>query len=215
MGKHRIVIFDMDGTLLDSATDITITINHIRKTKGLEPVEASSIVKAINSEGVNLAEMFYGTKTYEKPDRELFESHYWEQCIQNLRIYPDIEATLERLRENDIRLSVATNAATIFAKKMLKKTGLNNYFDFIMGSCDVKNSKPDPEIIHKIMRRYQFDTKTHAVPVIVGDSHKDMKAAKEAKIHGIHARWGFENDEIRGVPSALSPKEVITLLEQL
>lgn len=215
MSKHRIVIFDMDGTLVDSAMDITITINYIRKTKGMEPVEASSIVKAINSEGSNLPEMFYGTKTYEKADKDLFESHYWEQCIQNIRIYPDIEETLEKLRSREIRLSVATNAATIFAKKMLKKTGLTNYFDFIMGSCDVKNSKPHPEIIHKIMRRYQFDTKTHALPAIIGDSHKDIKAAKEAKIHGIHARWGFENDEIQGVPSAHSPKEILTLLEQL
>lgn len=215
MGKHRIVIFDMDGTLVDSAADITITINHIRKTKGLEPVDSTSIVKAINSEKTNLAEMFYGTKTYEKRDRDLFESHYWEQCTQNIRIYPDIEETLEKLRENDVRLSVATNAATIFAKKMLKTTGLNNYFDFIMGSCDVKNTKPNPEIIHKIMRRYQFDTETHKLPVIVGDSHKDIKAAKEAKIHGVHARWGFENEDIRGTISAHSPKEILTLLEQL
>lgn len=215
MGKQRIVIFDMDGTLVDSAADITITINYIRRTKGLEPVDSASIVRAINSEGTNLAEMFYGTKTYEKRERDLFESHYWDQCVQNIRIYPGIEETLEKLKSDDIHLSVATNAATIFAKKMLKQTGLNRYFDFIMGSCDVKNTKPHPEIIHKIMRHYHFDTQTHAVPVIVGDSHKDIKAAKEAKIHGIHARWGFENEEIKGIPSAHSPKEILTLLEKL
>jgi len=215
MAKQRIVIFDMDGTLVDSAIDITITINHIRKTRGLEPVESSSVVQAINSENTKLAEFFYGTKTYEKKDRDLFESHYWEQCIQNIRVYPDIEETLETLKGKDVLLSVATNAATIFAKKMLKTTGLNRYFDYIMGSCDVKQTKPHPEIIHKIMRRYQFDTATHALPVIVGDSHKDIKAAKEAKIHAIHARWGFENEDIRGTISAHSPKEVLTLLEKL
>jgi len=213
--KERIVIFDMDGTLVDSATDITVTVNYIRKTKGLEPIGTDAVVREINSGNTKLAEFFYGTPVYEKKDRELFESHYWEQCIQNIRIYPDIVETLELLRSRDYRLSVATNAATIFAKKMLKSTGLNKHFDFILGSCDVKDSKPNPDIVHKIMRRYRFDFATHTLPVLVGDSHKDMGAAKEAHIHAIHARWGFESDDFRGAVSALSPTEIPTLLERL
>jgi phosphoglycolate phosphatase len=215
MEKERIVIFDMDGTLVDSATDITVTVNYIRRTRGLDPILTDTVVREINSGNTKLAEFFYGTPTYEKKERELFETHYWEQCVQNIRVYSGIVETLELLRSRDIRLSVATNAATIFAKKMLKTTGLHTHFDFIMGSCDVKNSKPNPEIVHKIMSRYRFDLTTHSLPVLVGDSHKDMGAAKEARIHAIHARWGFESDDFAGVVSALSPSEIPTLLERL
>jgi len=215
MGRRKIVIFDMDGTLLDSSTDITLTINYIRKTRGLEPVDKESIVKAINTPGVNLSEVFYGMKTYEKRERDLFESHYWDQCVQNLTIYPEVPELLESLREKGIHLSVATNAASIFAKKMLKTTGLTPFFDQILGSCDVKNTKPHPEIIYKILRRYNYSSEHFDLPVIVGDSHKDMEAAKEAKINAIYVKWGFKNDDIPGAFSAHAPKEVLSLLERL
>lgn len=215
MSKTRIVIFDMDGTLVDSAMDITLTINHIRKTRGLEPLSKESIVQAINSNNSGLSEFFYGTKTYEKKEKDLFESHYWDQCIQNISVYPEIPELLESLRERGVRLSVATNAASIFAKKMLKKTKLTPYFDHILGSCDVKNAKPHPEIIYNILRRYNFSMELFSIPVIVGDSHKDLGAAKEAKINAIYAKWGFKNDDIAGTLNAHAPREVLSILERL
>ena len=213
--KSRIVIFDMDGTLIDSATDITITINHIRSLKHLEPVESRQVVEAINSGRTNLAEFFYGTKTYEKRDRDLFETHYWDQCIQNVTVYPGVRELLTQLQANDVRLAVATNAATIFARKMLKHVGIHGFFEQILGSCDVKESKPHPEMIHKILRRFRFDTENYHVPAIVGDSHKDIGAAQQAKIHMIYARWGFPNDDVKDVTSARSPQEVPSILERL
>ncbi len=213
--KGRIVIFDMDGTLIDSATDITVTINYIRSLKHLEPVQPQQVVEAINSGRTNLAEFFYGTKTYEKRDRDLFETHYWDQCIQNVTVYPGIKELLVHLQANDVRLAVATNAATIFARKMLKHVGLNGYFEHILGSCDVKESKPHPEMIHKILRHFRFDLETYHLPAIIGDSHKDIGAAQQAKINMIYARWGFPNDDVKDVHNAKTPQEVLSILERM
>jgi len=107
----KIVIFDMDGTLIDSAQDITTTINHVRRVNHrLPPLSSEEVVEIINRPVRNLAKLFYGTESYEMRDKTLFESHYYDQCTQNPRLYPQIEEMIVTLRAHDVKLSVATNA---------------------------------------------------------------------------------------------------------
>ena len=74
----KVVIFDMDGTLIDSKKDITISVNYIRELHySLPPLSEEFIVEAINMEVRNLPEMFYGTQIYQDIDRDVFEIHYY------------------------------------------------------------------------------------------------------------------------------------------
>ena len=87
----KIVIFDMDGTLLDSKKDITISVNHIRDAHyKLPPLSEEFVVEAINMDVRNLPKMFYGTELYEDKDREVFEVHYAQQCVQNPYLYDGV-----------------------------------------------------------------------------------------------------------------------------
>jgi len=190
----KIVIFDMDGTLLDSKKDITLSINHIRDLHyNLEPLSEEFVVKAINMQERNLPKMFYGTDSYEDKDRELFESHYAKQCIQNPYLYDGVLETLQKLMACGVKLSVATNAPTQFALRMLKHLKVADMFDVIIGADKVKCSKPDPEMLNKILSYYNFDKTKHKAWV-VGDSSKDMMSAKNADIEGLFATWGFSPD---------------------
>lgn len=207
----KIVIFDMDGTLIDSKKDITISVNYVRRVNhDLPPLSEDFIVDAINMEVRNLPKLFYGTELYEEGDREVFEKHYKEQCIKNPYLYEGVLELLQTLKAHNVLLSVATNAPTIFAKTMLEHLDVAELFDVIIGADEVKASKPDPAMILYILNHYNFDTLEDKAWMI-GDNSKDMQSAKNAAIEAIFAAWGFSaHGEHHRVITA--PKDILEIV---
>ncbi len=180
----------MDGTLIDSAKDITISVNEVRRINHkLDELSEDFIVEAINREQRNLAQLFYGTEEYEQRDKLLFEEHYHVQCIQNVRLYEGVEESINALLEKEVRLSVATNAPTKFACRMLDACGVLESFDFIIGADKVSRPKPDKEMLEYILNGYGYKKEHKAL--MVGDNSKDMQAASNAGIEAAFATWGF------------------------
>ena len=209
----KVVIFDMDGTLIDSAKDITTSINHVRALRhGLCALASEEVVEIINRPVRNLAKLFYGTENYDPKDRELFESHYYHQCIQNPVLYPQIEPLLRELAARGVKLSVATNAPSLFACRILSHLGVAERFDHIVGPDTVGVGKPDPAMLHHILSAYGFIRDRHRA-WMVGDNQKDMDAAHRADIRGVYAKWGFTS-EAEAKFSLLSPMQLLDLLEE-
>ena len=180
----------MDGTLLDSAKDITISVNEVRRhNHRLDELSEAFIVEAINREKRNLAKLFYGTDEYEERDQLLFEEHYHVQCTQNVRLYEGVEESIDALLKKEVRLSVATNAPTKFACRMLEACGVSESFDFIIGADKVSKPKPDKEMLEFILNGYGYKKEHKAL--MVGDNSKDMQAASNAGIEAAFATWGF------------------------
>lgn len=190
----RIVIFDMDGTLIDSATDITLSINHVRKHfYGLENLSERFVIDAINATERNLSFLFYETDQYDEGAKALFEEHYHTQCIQNVRAYSGIAETLVHLHSHGCILGVATNAPSQFAKRMLSHLNLADYFTHIIGADNVQFPKPHPQMIAYHLQSHGFMAESDRAWMI-GDNKKDMDAAASANITGIFAAWGFSDD---------------------
>ena len=207
----KIVIFDMDGTLIDSKKDMTISVNHVRKINhNLGPVSENFIVECVNMEVRNLPYLFYETQQYHDDDRELFEKHYEIQCTKNLYLYDGVKELLDKLILSGIKLSVATNAPTKFAHKMLNSLGVSNFFDVIIGADKVSNSKPSPEMLYSILDFYGFDKTAHNA-WMVGDNIKDIKSAKSANINAIFATWGFSKKPQHNI-YASKPIDVYSLV---
>ena len=207
----KIVIFDMDGTLLDSKKDITISINYIRELHyNLPPLSEEFIVEAINMEVRNLPKLFYGTEAYHDKDREVFEIHYALQCTQNPYLYDGILETLNELVASGVKISVATNAPTPFASRMLKHLMVDEMFDVIIGADRVNASKPDPQMLENILNHYGFD-KTRDSAWMVGDNSKDMLSAKYAGIDSMFATWGFTPESEHEIVLA-RPKDILDIV---
>jgi phosphoglycolate phosphatase len=208
---QKIVIFDMDGTLIDSKKDMTISVNYVRKNNhNLPPLSEELIVDAINRHERNLAMLFYETQTYEARDRELFEQHYKEQCIKHPYLYDGVKETLHALKDAGVKLSVATNAPTLFAQTMLRHLKIVDLFDVIVGADRVEKSKPSPDMIEYILHFYEFMPQKDKA-WMVGDNTKDIESAKRAGIEAVFAAWGFSS---YGTHSCVikDPKELLSIV---
>ncbi len=202
----------MDGTLIDSKKDITISINHVRKTNhNLSRLDEKYIVDVINMPIRNLAQLFYDTKIYKEEDKSLFEKHYFDQCIKHPYLYEGINSLLQNLKASHVKLNVATNAPTKFAKRMLNHLGVDSFFDTIIGA-DKAISKPDTKMLDIILNQYNFNTIIDKAWMI-GDNSKDIQAAKNKQISSIFATWGFsKNGDADFIVS--HPLEILDIISQ-
>ncbi|MCA1927682.1 MAG: HAD-IA family hydrolase [Calditerrivibrio sp.] len=182
-----LLIFDMDGTLIDSSIDITISVNYVRKSFGLPPLSVDNVVSIINGKREELPYNLYHVETYTPEHRRIFEAHYIEQCTKNTYVYDGVKEALHRLISSGYQLAVATNAYTKFAERMLAHLNIDNFFNLIVGACKVKNPKPSPDMIHHIVKQVENVERV----VMIGDNHTDVYAAKNANIEMVFANWGF------------------------
>lgn len=185
----RLIMFDMDGTLIDSGTSITNTINYVRNNLGFESLEKKYILEKVNDPCINASEFFYGTKEFTKEQKNLFEEHYNANCLNDLELYEGIQKLINDLK-SDFTLAVATNANSTFARKMLNHVGIGKHFETILGYDSVEKAKPDPEMIFKILDTHEI--KKHNAQLI-GDSHKDIIAADNAGVDSVLVNWGFSD----------------------
>jgi len=138
------IIFDMDGTLLDSSLAMTISVNHVRKSFGLNPIEKEYLEFHINQPGVDLPMKLYEVPHYTQEHRNRFAKHYLANANLHVKPYDGAYELLEALHVKGMTLSIATNATDFFARNMLEGQGMLKFFSHIIGANNVKKSKPNP-----------------------------------------------------------------------
>ena len=190
--NKQLIIFDMDGTLINSGDVITNTINYVRKNLGLDEIEKELMLQELNNPDINSAEYFYGTSEFTDLQTKLFTEYYDENCVKDISLYDGIYDLLEYLKEEKYTLSVATNASSDFAIKMLKSLDIYKFFSYVVGSNMVKNPKPKPDMLEKTLEKLNFKV---GDSVLIGDSLKDTRSAKSIKMDYILVNWGFTKYE--------------------
>ncbi len=178
----------MDGTLLDSSRAMTISVNHVRKSFGLNTIEKEYLEHIINEPCDDLPMKLYEVKEYTKTHKERFAEHYLANSNLHVEPYDGVHELLESLHVEGVTLSIATNATDIFARHMLKRQGLLGFFSFIVGSNSVEKSKPSPDMLHHISKMSQISLNDS---LLVGDSIKDEGAALNANMDFLFASWGY------------------------
>lgn len=190
----NLIIFDMDGTLIDSGNVITNTINHVRNHFGLEPMSKNTLLKNLNNPDINSADFFYGTPEFTKEQTAVFSEYYDKHCITDIILYDGIYELIKRLKGKYI-LCVATNANHQFAHKMLDFLGIKDYFSYIVGADMVPVPKPAPDMLHLCCETLAINEQN---AILVGDSNKDKRAALTANMDYILVNWGFSDYNLSG-----------------
>lgn len=210
MRKEASIIFDMDGTLIDSSAAMTHSVNYVRNTLGLSPIDKKYLEYHINQPDQHLPKIFYNTEEYDPAHRALFKEHYMHFSPSMIALYPDVKEMLHLLSQK-AHLAIATNASDFFARHMLEKMGILEHFSAIMGANNVAEPKPSPLMVYRLMDELGSDV---SKTVLVGDSIKDEGAAMNAGIPFIFAEWGYGTSQSANL-RAHNVHELVGLLNTL
>jgi phosphoglycolate phosphatase len=194
--KHRAVLFDLDGTLLNTLQDIADSVN-----KGLEylgfPQHNTEAYKNLVGEGREvlaqraLPENHRDNGTVHKL-LAYINAEYTAHWADNTRPYPGIPELLDALTANDIKMTVLSNKADDLTKMNVSKMLSRWRFALIVGSKPAVPNKPDPTAALQIVKQLDISP---AEFLYLGDSGIDMETAKGAGMYPVGALWGFRSAE--------------------
>jgi len=192
------VIFDADGTLIDSKEDIAVAANYAMKVMGRPPLPHEQIYRYVGHGGLALvASALRGGEPVTHPDPELaqaaeealkhFIAYYNEHPVDHTRLFPGVAEVLAELSRRGKQLAVATNKDAAVTRLVLQKLAAESYFPIILGHGNAPRLKPDPAIIHEILQAYGVPP---AAAVMVGDSEVDVQTGHNARIATIGLTYG-------------------------
>jgi phosphoglycolate phosphatase len=200
--RYRLVIFDLDGTLVDSLPDIAAALNHGLSTLGRAPFPTPE-VRALVGEGVlRLAQKALaarpaagggdeGALAQVLADR-VRDQYRARPCVQS-RLYPGIAAVLQRLQADPARrLAVLTNKPGEVTRPLLAALGIEGSFQAVIGDGDGFPRKPDPAAARALLERFSC---APAEALVVGDGVPDLRIAQAAGCDSAAALWGYTPPE--------------------
>ena len=169
----KTVIFDMDGTLLDSSRAIEISVNNTRRELyDLAPLQKNFIVHTINDPSKNAFLEFYGKTEASAEELAFFEKEFVSNYRDFAVLYEGIEDLLHSCKKAGFFLAVASNAPSYTLSAILEKTGVRRLFDLVVGANEQMPSKPNPTMLLHVISR-----SPHKNAIFLGDSKKDELAA--------------------------------------
>ncbi|MDQ7047040.1 MAG: HAD family hydrolase [Sulfurovum sp.] len=194
----KLIIFDMDGTLVNSSLTIANAINYVRKNLGFEAMEQEYILKRVNDHTINPSQHFYHAKAFDADHEKWFSEYYTKNHENELVLYEGIKTLLITLKDKGYALAVATNAYRGSTLESLTHLEILELFDGIACYDDVLQGKPHPDMLFKLLDELNF---TEKETLFIGDGPRDELAAKEAKMDYIMVDWGFtdHDDAVRSV----------------
>ena len=214
MTSPRIIAFDLDGTLVDTAPDLISALNYVLDREGLAPVPLNSARNMIGAGARKLIERGLEVDgrnvTKDELDRMTadFIDYYAEHIADASRPFEGLEASLDELAKSGFRFAVCTNKLEWLSKLLLDRLGLSERFAAICGADTFGVSKPDPTILRETVARAGG---VLSETIMVGDAGPDIGVARRAGIPVIGVEFGYTD-----VPIAeLKPDRLIGHMKDL
>jgi phosphoglycolate phosphatase len=177
--RYKAVLFDLDGTLVDSYTALAEAVNHARRSEGLVDLSAARIRGFVGDGVEKLLERAFEGGAVPLGAQNAFESRYDEVCCEESIVLEDVETTLEQLSSRGVAMAVCTNKPTFFSKKILDFLGLSRHFRAIVGPDLAGARKPDAR--HLLVTLESVAAGPDET-LFVGDMPVDVSAARNSGI---------------------------------
>lgn len=191
----KLVIFDLDGTLVNSVFDLADAVNTVLLKNGYPVHETEKYYRFVGNGTLKLVERALPEKTNEKEIHRIhgeFAKQYSEHCLDKTVPYEGIVQLLEKLSELGIKTAVASNKTDVFTKKIVSETFPSHSFFKAVGSLDGVPKKPSPEIVFSIMDKADA---LKEETLYVGDSDVDVFTGHNAGVNVCGCCWGFRGEE--------------------
>lgn len=214
----QLIIFDLDGTLIDSSPDLANAVNHTLRTLGRATFSTHTIHYWVgNGARMLIQRALSGDRKIDPridpqllaEALEIFLDYYAQHLSIETRPYPNVISTLQQLQTMGYRLAIITNKPYAFVEPILRDLQLESYFEHYLGGDTLPEKKPHPMPLEHLCQTLDV---TVAQSIMVGDSRNDILAAKACGMESIGVTYGYNyGEEI----AAYAPELVIESFEAM
>jgi phosphoglycolate phosphatase len=191
-----LLIFDLDGTLIDSRLDLALSVNAARAHMGLPPLDNELVASYVGNGApmlIRRAMPADATDTQLEEALEYFLEHYRDHALDNTRLYPGVREAVDRLSAAGKRLAVLTNKPVKVSRTILSGLGVGGSFFQVYGGNSFDFKKPNPVGVEALMKETGVDRDGI---LLVGDSAIDILTARNAGVRSCGVTYGFQPDSL-------------------
>lgn len=201
LNNKKVIIFDLDGTLINSAPDLTLAVNYTLKKIGRDTFDSDLIHRWVGNGALKLVQRALSGKRDVTEDLdeilvqkalEIFLKFYAKNLCNETLPYPHVSSTLCSLKEKGYRLTIVTNKPFAFVEPILNGLGLNGLFELILGGDSLSKKKPDPAPLLHVCETLSVSVDD---TLMVGDSKNDIQAANACNMHSVGVTYGYNYGE--------------------
>jgi phosphoglycolate phosphatase len=197
----RALVFDLDGTLIDSKLDLALSIDATLKYMGRASLPHETIYSYVGNGASVLVRRALGDSATDSEAEEglhYFLAYYRQHMLDNTVTYPGVRDALETLREHP--MAVLTNKPVRFSERILEGLKISRYFQYVYGGNSFETKKPDPEGMNTLLRDFSLAPRE---AMIVGDSDVDVRTARNAGTWVCGVSYGLGLEGMRAHPPDL------------
>lgn len=199
-----LLIFDLDGTLIDSKLDLAYAVNATREHLGLPPLTHELIAAYVGNGAPVLLRRALGPEASEEEVEkalEYFLDYYGAHCLDHTLLYPGVKEALDSLRGAGIKMAVLTNKPVRMSKAIIEGLGVGDHFFRVYGGDSFEQKKPDPIGVRALLEEAQVPPEK---AMMIGDSGVDVRTARNAGIACCGVTFGFQPGSFADAPPDLT-----------